>query len=445
MESKKTTKKLVCIASRRLGKSTLGFLICIEEAIKNPNSNILFITPVTKNVDRYVMEIASSILKDCPDHLRPEWLPQKAIYKFTNGSQIFCVGSSNQSYENLRGARINLAVIDESQKMEDLEIMVDEVVVPSMLDSDGFLLMFGTVPRQPNHPFMRRYVKDAERTNSYVEFDIYQAGYAPELIQKFRNEVSQSAFEREYECKRNADKKFNVTPNFSSAHVALMPKPDYFPYLTSYTGMDIGGALDQTHVVFAYYDSVLKKLIIKSEAVWAAQESRIDRIGETIINKEKEMSKKILRVSDSNNFILVEELRKKHHVNFSSVKKGLDSLEAQLELLNIWIENNRIIVDPSAKVLIHELKTGSWNKSRTDLSRTEGCHLDGVVALAYLLTIVNERSTFRIPSEKDETFIPPPKDPLNLKPQKKKKTDKPFDETFEFKEVTSSIWTKELE
>lgn len=446
LSSKKTTKKLVCVASRRLGKSTLGFTICIEEAIKHPGSNVLFITPVNKNVDRYVLEIAGKVFADCPNGLRPEWLPQKSIYLFPNGSQIFCVGSSNQSYENLRGTRVNLAVIDEAQRMEDLEIIIDEIVIPSMLDSNGFLLIFGTVPRQPNHPFVRRYIRDAKLTNSFVVFDIYTAGYAPELIESFRKEVSKEAFEREFECKFNADRRFNVTPNFSvEKHVRVMPKQDYFPHLLSYTGMDIGGALDQTHVIFAYYDSVIKKLVVKMEKVWAAQESRVDRIAEAVKKCEREMSRKILRVSDTNNFILTKELQDRHRLVFSPVKKGPGSLEAQLELLNIWIEADRIVVDPSCKILIQEMRFGSWNKTRTDLDRNEGSHCDGLVALAYLLTIVNERSSLKAPEKEGGVFIPPPKDPLNLTTKRnKKKIEKLMDEAFEFKDITSDIWSKEI-
>lgn len=391
------------------------------------------------------MEIAGKIFADCPDHLRPEWLPQKAIYLFPNGSQIFCVGSSNQSYENLRGTRVNLAVIDEAQRMEDLEIIIDEVVIPSMLDSNGYLLIFGTVPRQPNHPFMRRYVRDAKLTKSYVVFDIYTAGYPPEVIESFRKEVSKEAFEREFECKENADKRFNVTPNWSSKYVVRMPEPDYFIYLNSYTAMDIGGALDQTHVLYAYYDSVIKKLIFKAESVWAAQESRVDRIAEAVKKNERSMSRKVLRVSDTNNFILVKELQEKHKLGFTPVKKGPGSLEAQLELLNIWIEADRILVDPSCKVLIQELMFGSWNRTRTDLDRNEGSHCDGLVAAAYLLTIVNERSSIKAPEKEGSVFTPPPKDPLNLSTKKnKKRIERAFDEIFEFKDVTSDIWRKEI-
>lgn len=446
LNSRKSSKKLVCIASRRLGKSTLAFSICVEEALKRPNSNILFITPVNKNIERYVSEIATKVLFDCPQHLRPESLPQKNIYVFPNGSKIFCVGSSNQSYENLRGTRVNLAVIDEAQRMEDLEIIVDEVVMPSLMDSDGFLLMFGTIPRQPSHPFIRRYVRDAKIEKSFALFDIYSAGYPPELLAKFRREVSKEAWEREFECKENTNKKYNVTPNFSiDKHVKAMPKPDYFPMLVSYTGMDIGGSLDQTHVLYVYYDSVLKKLIVKTESVWAAQESRVDRIAEAIKKNETEMTPKKLRVSDTNNFILIKELQEKHKIAFKPVQKGPGSLEAMLEILNVWIENDRIFVDPSAKVLINELRFGSWNKTRTDLARVEGAHCDGLIALAYILSIVNERGKIKAPPVEDNgVFVPPPKDPLNLTPRRTRHTTKiDADEAFAYEnDVTSQIWTK---
>ena len=112
--------------------------------------------------------------------------------------------------------------------------------------------------------------------------------------------------------------------------------------------------------------------------------------------------------------------------------------------MNIWIEHERIVIDPSCKVLIHELKFGSWNKTRTDLDRREGSHCDGIIALAYMLTIVNEKHKIGEVVTEEKQFVPPPKDPLNLS---KKKTDKfkpGFDEAFEFKDVTSSIWHKEI-
>lgn len=445
LESKKRTKKLVCIASRRLGKSTMAFAICLEEAIKHPGSNILFITPVNKNVDRYVMDIASQLLGDCPDEVRPEWLPQKAIYLFPNGSKIFCVGSSNQSYENLRGARVNLAVIDEAQRMDELEIIVDEVIIPSLLDSDGFLLMFGTVPRQPGNPFMRRYVKDAERENAYAEFDIYAAGYPPERIAFFRSQVSQEAWEREFECKRNADKKLNVVPNWKDEYVQFIERPKYFDSLVSYTALDIGGALDQTHMLYAYYDSEIDKLIIDAESVWEAQESRTHLIADAAKRKEKEMSRKVLRVSDTNNFILMKELQEKYRLFFFPVKKGPGSLEAHLEKLNKWVEDGRIIINPRCSVLLAEMKLGSWNKTRTDLARSEGNHCDGLIALAYMLTIVNDKKKIAQTVEESKEFIPPPKDPLNINTKKGTRVaPRDSDEAFEYKDVSSSIWKKEI-
>jgi hypothetical protein len=420
-------------------------LICLEEAIKTPNTNILFVVPVLKNVERYVSEIANNILKDCPDNLRPDYQPMKLIYSFPNGSQIFCVGSSNQSYENLRGARINLAVIDEAQRNEDLEIIVDEVVMPSLMDSDGRMMIYGTVPRQPNHPFVRRYVKDAQKSKAYFWFDIYKTWYPPERIEQFRKEVSKEAFEREFECKFNTDKRFNVVPNFKDQYIQRVKDPAHFPQLISYESMDIGGALDNTHVLFAYFDDTTKKLVVKTEAVWASQESRVHKIAEAIKEKERYLSRKVRRVCDTNNFILVKELQEKYKLPFDPVQKGPGSLEAMLEILNIWVEQDKILVDPSCKELIRDFKFGSWNKTRTDLARNAGSHCDGIIALAYMLTIVNEKHKVGSKVEEATTFTPPPKDPLNLKEKKSlKPTEKEFDESFEFKDVTSSIWHKEI-
>lgn len=445
LESKTRSRKFACVGTRRGGKSTVGFMICLEEAIKNPHTNILFVVPVLKNIERYVSEIANNILSDCPADLRPEYLPMKGLYTFKNGSQIFCVGSSNQSYENLRGARINLAVIDEAQRNEELEIIIDEVVMPSLMDSDGRMMIYGTRPRQPNHPFIIRYVKDAKDNKSFFTFDIYQCWYPPERIAEFKKEVSKEAWEREFECKDTADKKFSVVPNFKNAYIQRVPDPQYFPSLVAYTAMDIGGSLDNTHIPFAYFDSVTKKLIVKSEAVWAAQESRVDKIAKAVKQNERMLPKKIRRVCDTNNFILVKELQEKHKLSFEPVQKGPGSLEAMLEILNIWIENEKILIDPSCKILINELRFGSWNRARTDLDRRTGSHCDGILALAYMLSVVNEKHSIKATvTEEVKLFTPPPKDPLNLSAKKGSTNDSSHDEAFVFNDVTSSIWKKEI-
>jgi hypothetical protein len=445
METKDRTKILVCVGSRRLGKSTLGLTIGVEAAIQKPNTNVIFIVPVLKNIERYVAEIANGVLHDCPESIRPQYLPQKGLYKFSNGSQIFCVGSSNQSYENLRSMRVDVAIIDEAQKMEDLEIIVDEVVMPSLLDSNGCMLMYGTVPRQPNHPFLKTYAKNAQKEGSYIEKDIYTADYPPELLETFRSKVTQEAWDREFLCKRDANKRLAVVPNFVyGKHVVRVPDPDYFVSCIGYTAMDIGGSLDNTHIPFAYFDSARKKLVIKSESVWAAQESRVEKIALAVKTNERMLPKKIRRVCDTNNFILVKELQEKHKLSFEPVQKKPGSLEAMIEILNMWIEADKIEIDPSCKILINELKFGSWNKSRTDLDRKTDSHCDGILALAYMLSIVNEKHSIKVTVEESQVFTPPEKDPLNLRSKKPLEPQKDnFDQAFEYKDVTSDIWHKE--
>jgi hypothetical protein len=92
------------------------------------------------------------------------------------------------------------------------------------------------------------------------------------------------------------------------------------------------------------------------------------------------------------------------------------------------------------------LKYGSWNKTRTDLDRKEGTHCDGILALAYLLSIVGERG--KIPKAQKElsVFVPPPKDPLNLKLKRNRaRVEKVLNEAFEYKSVTEDIWKKDLD
>jgi hypothetical protein len=63
-----------------------------------------------------------------------------------------------------------------------------------------------------------------------------------------------------------------------------------------------------------------------------------------------------------------------------------DSVEASINLIRTWFNDNRILIHPRCKHLIGTLKTALWNKQRTDFQRSPVYgHADAIMSLVYLI------------------------------------------------------------
>jgi hypothetical protein len=75
-----------------------------------------------------------------------------------------------------------------------------------------------------------------------------------------------------------------------------------------------------------------------------------------------------------------------HHLLFLPVVK--ESLEGMVNQLRIRFQKGEIEIDPSCKQLLHQLRTGVWNKTRTKFEHQAESHLDLLAALVYLVRSV---------------------------------------------------------
>jgi hypothetical protein len=378
--------KVVINSSRRLGKSYLLCLIAIETALKTPNSLIRFAAPTGKALKKITIPIFKDILKDCPIEITPDFKSQENVFTFYNGSEIHLSGCNNGHEENLRGQTAHLCLVDEAGFITDLEYVIDDILLPQLISTQGKLIMASTPPRTPAHPFSE-YCQKASLENCYSKYTIYDSTYDPSIIEKFKEEAggeNSTTWKREYLVEFVVDENYALVPEWDDKYIQEIPFDEHYRFYLKYVFLDIG-IKDLTVALLAYYDFKRAQLIFLDEIVMNGPQMTTDRLAERIKIKEGEHFKGYpvsKRIGDNNNLLLLNDLTQLHNLPFTATNK--DSLEAMVNELRMWVKQGRIIVSPNCKQLIGCFKFGVWNtdKKQFDRSKSFG-HFDALAAAIY--------------------------------------------------------------
>lgn len=383
---------IVIGCSRQLGKSYFLTLLAIEECLQRPNIIVKFVAPKAKDIRRIIAPLIREITADAPKDLKPKFNSRENIYVFPNGSEIQLAGTDNGHAESIRGNKAHLCIIDEAGFCDELKYVVDSILIPTMTRTRGKIIMSSTPSKSPDHPFMTFFDK-AEAESRLIRKTVYDN---PHLTMEEIDRIAESLggkdspdFRREYLVERIISEDDAVVPEFSGANgkelqdkiIKAWPTPAFYD---SYVSMDIGGK-DLTAVLFAYYDFAAAKIIIQAEyassgKVLTDEISRNIKLIESRLWKEKQPT---LRVADNNNLILLNDLAVKHQISFLPTAK--DNADAALHHMRQLLRDERVIIDPSCKILITHLKGAIWNRSRNSFARSaDKGHYDMVHALVYL-------------------------------------------------------------
>lgn len=328
------------------------------------------------------------IHSDCPDYLRPTYHTQDKVFTYPHGAEIHISGANNGHAENLRGHASGLAIVDEAGFVDELEYLVQDILTPQLLTTGGKLLISSTPSRTPAHEY-KGFVEQAEKDGCYSEFNIYQAGYAQELVEKFKKEAggeNSTTWKREYMCKFVVDEDFAIVPEWGDQFVKATEKNDFYPFWIKHDAMDIGFK-DKTVVLFGFYDFLEGKAHIEDEIVMHGPAMTTDRLCDAIKAKEKELwgeGAKVHRVADNNNLILLQDMGQLHKLDFLPTTK--DKLEAMVNQLRFFVKSGRVIVDPKCTETIGCLKYGVWDEARRQFDRSKSYgHYDALAALVYFI------------------------------------------------------------
>lgn len=395
-----TNTMFVINCSRQLGKS---FYLCtqaIEFAIKNPNCKILYLAPQAKMVKKIILPRIKTILQDCPRDLKPVYKVNEQVYIFPNGAQIHIAGTDAGRVENLRGQVFHLVLADEAGFMDDLNYVVSSILVPMISTTRGRIILSSTPPISPDHAFVR-FVRQAEANGYYVKKTIYDnpliaADQMKGLIEASGGENS-DAWRREYLAEFITSAKDAILPEATDEKMAKIvkewPRPLFYD---SYTVVDLG-YVDNTGMLFAYYDFLAAKIIIEDEALFNKPNST--KIAEIVKEKEKAnwefggtVKEPFKRVIDGNDITISDLNQPPHSLKF--IKTRNDDLQAAVNETRVAIQNEQIIINPRCVNLIPEMKYGVWDRSGKKFARSDEesrGHFDLLACLIYLIRNTNKQ------------------------------------------------------
>jgi hypothetical protein len=342
------------------------------------------------------------ILEDCPKEFKPEYKENDKLYVFPNGSEIQMAGTDNQNYDNIRGGKSDLWVVDEAGFCTELDKVVFSVLSPTTLTTDGRGILASTPdPDAPEHPFIKEFVEPAKADGRLFQYTIYDNPLLDDaktqaIISQYPGGAKNPKFQAEYLCEIVRNYENTVIPEFDDVTEKILVTDQYVrpPFYDTYESMDIGGK-DFTVVLFAYYDFRKNTVVIENEYVLKEKQNS-DKIIRGIRTTEEQLwgEKPVyLRFADNNNIILLNDLSVKGGLNFIPTKK--DNKEAAINDVRIRVMNHQIIIHPRCKTLIYHLKYATWARKgdkaassggyKAFAKSADGGHFDALDSLIYLI------------------------------------------------------------
>lgn len=378
------------VISRQFGKSFCQNLVATEFAIRVPRSEIHQSSPSRQQIKTISLPVMSQILADCPERLRPKYRDRDHYWIFPNGSKIHLGGANDGHADDLRGPRSHLGLVDEAGFIDDLDYLVDSIMTPQTLSTNGTTIITSTPPLSPAHPFVD-FVNACQARGHYIHRDIYATDYSRERIAALMHAAggeNSSNWKREYLALFVIDQNLAICPEWSQDYVGLPPMNPLGSYWHRYEFMDMG-VRDNTAVLFAYYDFKAAQLCIEDEEIIKGTKLVTPLLADLIRKKEValgyDQTGVYQRVADNTNLQLLNDLRAIHGLPFLPTSK--DDLTAMVNELRMWVGAGRVRVHPRCANLIGCAKSAIWkneaNVGREFARSRQFGHFDALAALIY--------------------------------------------------------------
>jgi hypothetical protein len=394
-----TSATFVAEMSRQIGKSFTACVLACEAALQYADARVNFITKTYRSAQDIVKPSMRFVLASAPPELAPAYKESESRWTFPNGAFIQLVGADDErAAERVRGSNTILSVLDEAAFLDVLKMLLDDVIGPQLIRTDGKgrVLITSTPPIDPAHHFVS--VADAALAqNAYLNRDYWSPG----LVSRHEKEahVAREAasrnmsvaefsetpyFKREYLALRVLDETRAVCPEFTVVRKDIVRDVPREPFFDLYIGGDLGLIIDQTVILFAVSAFREAKLRIEHEIVLtgASTKPMSERIAAVLEEFYPNVKPHSFVVDDPSGRV-VADLWEYHKISASpALKDGREAADNQMRLL---IGSKRVEISPRCKVLCHQLATGMRDPRTGDLARGNGHHLDAIAACRYLL------------------------------------------------------------
>jgi hypothetical protein len=414
-------KRVVLNCSRRIGKTFLLALIAIEYALQNPKAKIKFAASTADDLEEIILPIFDQILESCPRTLRPKYRSQKGRFTFRNGSTIKLSGCDDRRKANrLRGTEAHLIIIEEAGSIPDLHYVVNSVLMPQLISTEGYMLFASTPPDSSGHEFVN-IAEEAQKVGAYIHRTIFDCPrYSDEQRDRFFREAAGSMplseymetedFQREFLARFLTDASLAVLKHATEKHVGrasdrgyedgtvtalyrTLQRPDHF---VAYEGGDFGWSPDKTGWLFGYWHGEAQTLVVERELLVMRMDT--DQLAQAIAEVEEawlglsRMSRVMhgyqqpRRWADADDRLFAD-LAGKHDLIVHKTRK--DDRDTAINNLNLMIPgfDGHLAINPEGcPELLLQMKAAVWrNANRVEFARTKRhAHFDLVAALIYM-------------------------------------------------------------
>lgn len=410
---------------RRWGKTTLRFVVRVEDCIRRPGGVYRYVSAYQKDVEEIVDDIAQRVLEDCPRELRPSYRlagkadggsdPRRAgpgFYFPARDGQVSVLKlvGLDKNPDGLRGRASDGDDISEAGFIRHLRYSVKNVLYHQYQGrSHARMCLESSAPKVPGTDYDDIFLADAKARGAYVYRTIMDN---PLLTAEEKEEFIRAAGGRgNPDCDielfniRSRDDKRVVVPEFDrKQHVKRLERPRY---ADCYVSLD-PGMRDLCAILWGYWDFERAVLVIERD--FAERNASTARVAQVIRETEAELWTDLvafrhgelkrnpyLRVSDTD-LRLIHDLWTEHGIAVNPVDKTTGAKtelkEAAVHSLRAAIGRGQVVIDPACKTLIAHLDAAHWNTKRTDYERSEVYgHFDCLDALVYLWrSIVRNRN-----------------------------------------------------
>jgi len=335
------------------------------------------------------------ILADCPEYLRPKANVQEMSWTWPNGSVMRLAGCDGANADRLRGGECHEAFVDEAGFIVDLHGVIEDVIMPMTLTTDGRILLASTPPMSPAHPFAE-YVGRAAADGAMTRLTIYDAPHisrekADEYIAEAGGPDSITA-RREYMAEVVVDESTSIVPEFVRVMDQIVVERERPRFCELYVAADFGFH-DLTVVLFAYHDFERAKIVVEDELAFHGASGL--EVGAAVKARELQLwgpNARPHRYADAPAQLLADLASKTLGPGIVFAPATKTDADAALNALRMSIQRMEIEIAPRCKTLISHLHYGTWNERRTSFDRQDGFgHWDAIDALKYLVRHVSRR------------------------------------------------------
>lgn len=161
------SRRIICIGSRRIGKSELAARLLLKDALR-PNRCAIYVNLKFENAIRQCYTVCEALVKSLGIPY-DKMSKNEGEIKLSNGSSILFKGNNDRSVaDTFLGGKYSLAVVDEVQNQCNLQYLLDTVLGPTIDRDyeDGQIICLGTPPRIP-HTYCERIWKEFKGWKHY--------------------------------------------------------------------------------------------------------------------------------------------------------------------------------------------------------------------------------------------------------------------------------------